>query len=108
NGTVAGTIEALDPVSLSFVLHTDFGRLLYMVVPEAGALAGLTHGDRVWVEADESGALMTVNKWPPVAPEVELAGYAARRGRSGRAWDGTDGREWALASRLATVHPLHG
>jgi hypothetical protein len=108
NGMVAGTIEALDPISLSFVLHSDFGRLLYMVVPDSDALASLAHGDRVWLEADENGTLMTIHKWPPVAPEVELTGFGGRRGRTGRAWDGSDGREWAPAPRLAAVHPLHG
>lgn len=108
NGMVAGTIEALDPISLSFVLHSDFGRLLYMVVPDSDALASLAHGDRVWLEADENGTLMTIHKWPPVAPEVELAGVGGRRGRTGRAWDGLDGRDWAPVPRLAAVHSLHG
>jgi hypothetical protein len=108
NGMVAGTIEALDPISLSFVLHSDSGRLSYMVVPDSGALAGLAHGDRVWLEADENGALVTIHKWPAAAPETEPAGFGGRRGRTGRAWDGPDGREWAPVPRLAAVHPLHG
>lgn len=59
---VAGTIEALDPVSLSLVIHTDVGRLVYLVVSDLEVITRLAHGDRVRLEADEQGRPATIRK----------------------------------------------
>lgn len=77
-GVTAGTIEAIDPVGLSLVLHTDDAQLKYVLLPEAAMLDGLTHGDRIVLCLNAAGRPWLLRKVEPGFKEVldRLAGAA--------------------------------
>lgn len=64
-GVTAGTIEAMDPVGLSLVLHTDDAQLKYLVLPDARMLEGLTHGDRILLCRRAGGRPWLLHKVEP-------------------------------------------
>jgi hypothetical protein len=77
DGLTAGSVEAIDPVGLSLVLHTDDARLQYVVLSDAGMLAGLTHGDRILLCLNAAGRPWLLRKVEPAFQEV-LRQYAVR------------------------------
>lgn len=67
---IRGTVEALDPVGLSLVLHTDEAELKYVVLPEPAMLRGLVHGDRILLELDVSGRPRRLRKTEPAFADL--------------------------------------
>jgi len=67
---IRGTVEALDPVGLSLVLHTDEAELKYVVLPDPAMLRGLVHGDRIWLELNLSGRPRRLRKTEPAFADL--------------------------------------
>lgn len=67
---IRGTVEALDPVGSSLVLHTDDAELKYVVLPDPAMLRGLVHGDRIWLELNVSGRPRRLRKTEPAFSDL--------------------------------------
>ncbi|HEX9285246.1 MAG TPA: copper-binding protein [Nitrospirales bacterium] len=76
---MGGTIESVDPAGLMVTIQTEKGKNESFPVSNAAAIQGLAKGDRVSVELDEQGKVLSIVKndfapAPKPAPAPEPKG----------------------------------
>jgi Cu/Ag efflux protein CusF len=59
---MGGTIESVDPAGLKVTIQTEKGKTESFPVSDAAVIQGLAKGDRVSVELDEQGKVLTIVK----------------------------------------------
>jgi hypothetical protein len=64
--SLGGTIELVDPASLTITIMTDTGQTASLPVVNESLLAGLAHGDRVFCEMNEDGKVTKIVKATPI------------------------------------------